>query len=532
MAELVACACGRAYEAEGLDARCPGCGRARPESNGKRLSRRGGFWWKLALGVLGCLVLLAMVLPVVRSTRESARREQCRNNLKQIGLALQGYHDAFGCFPPAAIVDKQGRPMLSWRVAILPYLGSAQRYSRFRLDEPWDSPHNLALVNDRPDVYACPSDPDLKPGMTGYQVVVGADTAFPPDFRPVRIADVTDGTSNTVAVGETRRVVPWTKPEDVPATGVAASHGLGALQGPHDGGSSMLFLDGSVRFVKATIAPTVLGALLTRAGGEVISADSDGHSESTVLPTFVPPAAAGAYQAREAGPGAAPTVAVPNTEDYNHVVDNPFLRVRDEPLSTFSIDVDTASYANVRRFLDQSTLPPKDAVRIEEMLNYFPYDDAAPQGRRSVRRARRGRRLPLERRPPPGADRPDGPPHRQRPPPAQQPRLPDRRLRLDGRAEQAAAAQDVAPEAGAEQLGENDRVAIVVYAGASGLVLPSTSCARKPTILAALEQPSGRRLDQRRRGHPARLRHGRPELHQERHATASSSAPTATSTSA
>ena len=145
--------------------------------------------------------------------------------------------------------------MLSWRVAILPYLGSAQRYSRFRLDEPWDSPHNLALVNDRPDVYACPSDPDLKPGMTGYQAVVGADTVFPPDFRPVRIADVTDGTSNTLAVGETRRAVPWTKPEDVPESGVAASQGLGALQGPHEGGSHMLFLDGSVRFVKETIAP-------------------------------------------------------------------------------------------------------------------------------------------------------------------------------------------------------------------------------------------------------------------------------------
>ncbi len=81
-------------------------------------------------------------------------------------------------------------------MAILRYLGSAQLYSRFHLDEPWDSPHNLALVNDQPGVYACPSDPDAKPGMTGYQVV-GADTAFPPDFRPVRITDVPAGTSNT-----------------------------------------------------------------------------------------------------------------------------------------------------------------------------------------------------------------------------------------------------------------------------------------------------------------------------------------------
>ena len=70
--ELVVCECGRAYEAEGLDTRCPGCGRTRPESDGKRLSRRGEFWWKLALGVLGCLVLLALAMPALRSARESA----------------------------------------------------------------------------------------------------------------------------------------------------------------------------------------------------------------------------------------------------------------------------------------------------------------------------------------------------------------------------------------------------------------------------------------------------------------------------
>ena len=397
--------------------------------------------------------------------------------------------------------------MLSWRVAILPYLGSAQRYSRFRLDEPWDSPHNLALVNDRPDVYACPSDPDLKPGMTGYQVVVGADTVFPPDFHPVRIEDVTDGTSNTLAVGETRRAVPWTKPEDVPESGVVASHGLGALQGPHDGGSHMLFLDGTVRFVKDVIAPTVLAALLTRAGGEVISADSDGHSESTVLPASAPPAAVGANKARET----APTGAVPNTEDYGHVVDNPFLRVRDEPLSTFSVDVDTASYANVRRFLDHGMLPPKDAVRIEEMLNYFPYDDPSPSGDAPVALHVEVGGLPVD----PGhrlariglTARPVG---REGRPPSNLVFLIDVSGSMTD-ANKLPLLKSALP-AMVGRLGENDRCDRGLRGGVRLCaihVVPRKGqdprCPRRARVW---------RVDQRRRGHPARLRPGRGELPQ------------------
>jgi Ca-activated chloride channel family protein len=473
---------------DGLDARCPSCGRPWAESNGQQSSLRGGFWLPAVLGVGGCLVAFALILPALRAAREANRRAQCVNNLKQIGLALNSYHDAFGCFPPAAILDKQGRPMLSWRVAILPYLGLAQQYSRFRLDEPWDSPHNLALLNDRPNVYACSGDPSLKPGLTGYQVVVGPDTVFPPDFRPVRIADVTDGTSNTVAVDETREAVPWTKPEDVPAGCVGASRGLGALQGPHDGGSNMLFVDGSVRFVQETVAPTILGAMLTRSGGEVISADSyDEPSGLVGSATSLAAAPARDYAANELRNRAAPKVALPDTEDYNHVVDNPFLRVREEPLSTFSVDVDTASYANVRRFLEQSQLPPKDAVRIEELLNYFTYEDAPPTedapfavhvevagcpwnaDHRLARIGLMGRPIDNDRRPPSNLvflvdvsgsmDEPN--------------KLPLLKSSLQRMV---------------QNLGENDRVAIIVYAGASGLVLPSTSCSRQLEILNALEK--------------------------------------------
>jgi len=175
-----------------------------------------------------------------------------------------------------------------------------------------------------------------------------------------------------------------------------------------------------------------------------------------------------------------------NTEAYDRVVDNPFLRATQNPLSTFSIDVDTAAYGNLRRFLSSGALPPKDAVRIEEMVNYFAYDYEGPKNKdpfsaqvevasapwkpehRLVKIGLQGREIAQDKRPPSnlvflidvsGSMQPPN-------------KLPliKRGLPLL-----------------VEKLTENDRVAIVVYAGASGLALPSTSCDHKAKILAALE---------------------------------------------
>jgi len=175
-----------------------------------------------------------------------------------------------------------------------------------------------------------------------------------------------------------------------------------------------------------------------------------------------------------------------NTEDYDRIEENPFLAVANNPLSTFSIDVDTASYANVRRFLNQNLLPPPDAVRIEELINYFSYDYEPPSGdvpfathvevagcpwqpeHRLVRIGIKGWEIPADTRPPSnlvflldvsGSMRPEN-------------KLPllKKGLKLL-----------------IEQLGESDRVAIVVYAGASGLVLPSTPGDQKGQILEALD---------------------------------------------
>lgn len=237
---------------------------------GRRMATAG-----ILLGVIGCLFTLVLLLmPAIRSAGEAARRVQCVNNLKQIGLALHNYHESNGCLPPAAITDRNGRPLLSWRVAILPYLESSSLYSRFHLDEPWDSPHNLALLDPMPLVYACPSDATLKPGMTGYQAVIGPGTAFTPDLKSLRFPDFIDGLGQTLLVGESRGVVPWTKPEDLLLDRTIPLFDLGSHHGYHNNGFNALFADGSVRFLKKTITPSVLDALLTRDGHEAISPDS------------------------------------------------------------------------------------------------------------------------------------------------------------------------------------------------------------------------------------------------------------------
>jgi prepilin-type processing-associated H-X9-DG protein len=242
---------------------------------GGRLRGRAAANVGIGLGVVGCLFTVALLLPATRSAREAARRAQCVNNLKQIGLGLHNYEAVYGCLPPAAICDRDGRPLLSWRVAILPFLEANALWSKFRLDEPWNSPHNQAVAQSvgTPLVYRCPSDAGLPRDMTGYVAVVGRETAFRSDRAPVRFSDITDGLSSTIAVGETTRHVLWTKPDDLPYDMNVPQAGLGSRHGYHNNGFNVLMVDGSVRFLKSTVAPIVLRGLLTPAGGEVISDD-------------------------------------------------------------------------------------------------------------------------------------------------------------------------------------------------------------------------------------------------------------------
>jgi Protein of unknown function (DUF1559) len=188
------------------------------------------------------------------------------DQLKEIGLALHNYHDCFKGFPAAAICDKNGKPLLSWRVALLPFLEEDNLYREFKLDEPWDSKHNKALLKKIPKVYAPPGLKTKNPFSTFYRPFVGKGAAFEPNQR-LRYGNFQDGLSNTLMVMEAGQAVPWTKPDDLPYD---PKKPLPKLGGMCKDGFHALFGDGSVQFFKKKIDPKILHALITRDGGEVI----------------------------------------------------------------------------------------------------------------------------------------------------------------------------------------------------------------------------------------------------------------------
>jgi prepilin-type processing-associated H-X9-DG protein len=239
----------------------------------KRVSGKGLAISGIVLGSVSCVmmllvipVMIALLLPAVQAAREAARRSQCTNNLKQIALAMHNYATVYGCFPPAATYDKDGKPLLSWRVLILPYLEQGTLYNQFHLDEAWDSPNNKPLGDQMPTTLRCPSEPETN-RVTTYQVVVDPSALFTGKPSGVPISAVTDGTSNTLMVVEGTSPVPWSKPEDLSLKSADPLLGMGSK---HPGGFNASMADGSVRFFKSSISPLVIKALVTRNGGEVL----------------------------------------------------------------------------------------------------------------------------------------------------------------------------------------------------------------------------------------------------------------------
>jgi prepilin-type processing-associated H-X9-DG protein len=247
-------------------------GRSQGAVTGKGMATAG-----IILGALNCTlfpvaILIALLLPAVQAAREAARRAQCVNNLKQIGLAMHNYESTYGVLPPAATLDPTGKPLLSWRVLLLPYLEEGALYEQFKLDEPWDSPSNKPLLAKMPRLFTCPSLPvtEPQPSTSIYQVLIGSGTMFD-KAEGVSLREVLDGTSNTLMVVESKAPVPWTQPSGLTYQPKKPIEGLGSF---HPGGFNVLFGDGSVKFLKSSVPPVLIESMATRNGGEVISPDS------------------------------------------------------------------------------------------------------------------------------------------------------------------------------------------------------------------------------------------------------------------
>jgi len=219
---------------------------------------------------------------------------ESNNNIKTLVLCLHACNDTYFVLPPTAICSKEnGKPLLSWRVAILPFVDQPGLYRQFKLDEPWDSETNIKLLPLMPKVYAPVRGKTAEPFTTFYQAFAGKNTAF--EINPDKTAmwgalgtsiprSFTDGTSQTIGIVEAGEAVPWTKPADVPFD---AAKPLPKLGGIFNGAFHVGMMDGSVRFFRGVakegvepkdappgfVTEKTLRAAITRNGGEPLGPD-------------------------------------------------------------------------------------------------------------------------------------------------------------------------------------------------------------------------------------------------------------------
>jgi prepilin-type processing-associated H-X9-DG protein len=239
----------------------------------------------------------ALLLPAVQQAREAARRAQSSNNLKQIGLALHNFHDTFNHFPQGTLPSKKLKPeeRQSWLVSLLPYLEQAAVYNEMKVNlresAAWDDDELQDAIRLKFSVFVNPSHEagfeDGEPSTIDYAGWAGVGKDAPTEKckpnkkgifgydRTTRIAEIVDGTSNTVMVSDVAAEGrgPWAQGGTATIRALTTKpyvNGPDGIGGPHNGGFNVLFADGSVRFVSEDIDEDVLEALATRAGGEIV----------------------------------------------------------------------------------------------------------------------------------------------------------------------------------------------------------------------------------------------------------------------
>jgi type II secretory pathway pseudopilin PulG len=226
---------------------------------------------ELLVVIVILVLLVALMLPAVRSAREPARRNACKNNLKQIALALRLYEEVNGTLPPAYTVDADGNRLHSWRTLILPYMEQAQLFESIDLTKPWDDPANAKARDEVVDVYTCPSATHEE-ALTTYLGVFGPACVFSGSL-PRKLSEVTDDISATIMVIEVKAdpAVHWMSPQDINEDEVLEAFAESRTN--HPSVIQAAFVDGSAHALTVSLDEDIVRAMLTISGGEATDFD-------------------------------------------------------------------------------------------------------------------------------------------------------------------------------------------------------------------------------------------------------------------
>lgn len=247
----------------------------------------------VVIAIIG--ILVGLLLPAVQAAREAARKTSCKNNMRQLGIALHNYHNAHRCLPTGCIEWRgynapPSHRQFAWSAFILPFLEQTNVYNQIDFNVPFDAPVNAPAAAKRLSVYECPTAPErhLTRGQTDYGGLFGErivdrrpdDGVFLYDQR-IAFRDVRDGTSNTLAIAEDvgGPDSEWINGRNVfvQSGGINdpnAWSGDNEIRSKHTGGAMLIFVDSHVEFVSENIDRQVLGSLITRANGEIVDSDA------------------------------------------------------------------------------------------------------------------------------------------------------------------------------------------------------------------------------------------------------------------
>lgn len=244
----------------GINPELADAGMSPPLGTGRKRSSR---WPVYAWSCVAILVIVLIAVPLARRMRFIASETAFRGQVKQLIVAVNQYEERYHCFPPAYTVDAAGKALHSWRTLMLPYLGQESLFKRIRLNEPWDSPHNKQLHDQRPAIYGHSYVGDTVPGEAHILALVGRDTIWP-EQHSAKNSDIHDGLSNSIMLMEySQSEINWMEPRDLTRADVRTKvFPVGALESTGAFRSVVIGMaDGATRLVGPRIDREVLSSI-------------------------------------------------------------------------------------------------------------------------------------------------------------------------------------------------------------------------------------------------------------------------------